>query len=61
VRAEIPGDRRDVALPPAPLVYERLIDGNKPDRYRRNSNDNGELCESIRDWAHDSRLDKWAR
>ncbi len=51
-------DRGDITLSPAPFVDERLINIDKPNRYRDNGDRNRQAYVKIRFGAHYSRLDK---
>ena len=47
VLQKIPRDRRDVALPPAPVIDVRLINENQPCRHRENADYDHELRRCI--------------
>jgi hypothetical protein len=58
VQTIIPGDRRDIALPPAPIVDKWLVDSDKTDGHSHKTDSKSDFERPVVRRKHDSRLDK---
>src|SRR4051812_23196876 len=61
IQIEVPGDRCDVALPPAPVIDKGLIKTDKTYGQSQNSDAKSDCDRPIARRKHDSRLDKPTR